>query len=97
MSRSYSKIITESECGCVNTYHAHAHMCVWVLKRMVSVSHLQYCIECICSCFKTKTSVAKLLTVKTDMSATTALHEEAQNDKMKIVQNQLLYSIYYDS
>ena len=31
------------------------------------------------------------------MSATTALHEEAQNDKMKIVQNQLLYSIYYDS
>ena len=80
--------------------HTHMHMCVgvWILRRTISVLLLKYSIECICSCFKTRTAATKLLTVKTDQSATTASNERlsrcSQNNAMRSVQNRVLYHVY---
>lgn len=83
--------------------HACMHMCVgvWILRRTISVLLLNIVLNVSAAASRQKRLLLKLLTVKTDRSATTASNEGlsrcSQNNAMRSVQNRVLYHIYYNN
>lgn len=98
----HSRTVIDSECGCVGT-HACMHMCVgvWILRRTISVLLLNIVLNVSAAASRQKRLLLKLLTVKTDQSATTASNERlsrcSQNNAMRSVQNRVLYHMYYNN